>query len=164
MYRLRAAGDASRARARLTEHLEKLDTWALHCPENFANRAALVGAEVARIEGRELDAERLYEQSIRSACANGLVHNEAIAYEVAASFYARRDFQTIANAYLRNARDCYLPWGTDGKVRQLDQLHPHLAAPEEQRATATTDSPIQHLDVASVVKASQALSSEICPR
>ena len=64
-------------RARLTEHLEKLDTWALHCPENFANRAALVGAEVARIEGRDADAMRLYEQAIRSARENGFVQNEA---------------------------------------------------------------------------------------
>ena len=45
--------------------------WAEHCPENFASRAALVGAEIARLEGRELDAERLYEQAIRSARDNG---------------------------------------------------------------------------------------------
>ena len=38
-----------------------------NCPENFENRAALVGAEIARIEGRVLEAEQLYEQAIRSA-------------------------------------------------------------------------------------------------
>ena len=65
------------------------------------------------------------------------------------------------NAYLRNARHCYLLWGADGKVRQLDRLHPHLAAPEGHRPTATIGSPVQQLDVASVVKASQAVSSEI---
>jgi hypothetical protein len=27
-----------------------------NCPENFENRAALLGAEIARIEGRDLDA------------------------------------------------------------------------------------------------------------
>ena len=79
-------------RARLTEHLEKLDTWGLHCPENFANRAALVGAEVARIEGRDVDAMRLYEQAIRSAREHGFVQNEGLAYEVAARFYAARGF------------------------------------------------------------------------
>ena len=36
------------------------------------DRAALVGAEIARLEGRELDAERLYEQAIRSARAQRL--------------------------------------------------------------------------------------------
>jgi hypothetical protein len=41
----------------------------------------LVGAEIARLEGRELDAERLYEQAIRSAGDNGFVHQEALANE-----------------------------------------------------------------------------------
>ncbi|MGP0088454.1 MAG: AAA family ATPase [Xanthobacteraceae bacterium] len=148
--------------ARLTEHLEKLETWALHCPENFANRAALVGAELARIEGRELDAERLYERAISSARAADLVHNEALANELAGRFYLTRGFERIANAYFREARACYLRWGADAKVRQFDQLYPHLAAPEgQQRPAAIIGSPVQHLDVASVVKASQALSSEI---
>ena len=84
-----------------------------------------------------------------------------MAYEVAARFYSARGFETFADAYLRKARDCYLRWGADGKVRQLDRLYPHLAAPEGQRSTAAIGSPLQHLDVASVVKASQALSSEI---
>jgi hypothetical protein len=48
-------------------HHRQLEIWAEHCPENFENRAALVGAEIARIEGREFDAMRLYEQAIRSA-------------------------------------------------------------------------------------------------
>ena len=148
-------------RARLTEHLEKLDTWGLHCPENFANRAALVGAEVARIEGRDVDAMRLYEQAIRSAREHGFVQNEGVAYEVAARFYAARGFGTIADAYLRNASACYLRWGADGKVQQLDRLYPHLAPAEEQHPGGIIGSPVQHLDVASIVKASQALSSEI---
>ena len=49
-----------------TRH-KQLEIWAANCPENFENRAALVGAEIARLEGRELDAEHLYEQAIRSA-------------------------------------------------------------------------------------------------
>jgi PAS domain S-box-containing protein len=56
---------------------------------------------------------------------------------------------------------CYLRWGADGKMRQLDQLYPHLAGPEGQHSAATIGSAIQQLDAASVVKASQALSSEI---
>ena len=32
-------------------HLRALEAWARHCPENFENRAALVAAELARIEG-----------------------------------------------------------------------------------------------------------------
>ena len=136
--------------------------WAANCPENFENRAALVGAEIARLEGRELDAEGLYEQAIRSARANGFIHNEALANELAARFYAARGFEKIAHVYLRNARYGYLRWGADGKVRQLDQLYPHLR--EEEPApgpTSTIGAPVEHLDLATVIKVSQAVSGEI---
>src|SRR5262245_31578686 len=146
----------------LTAHHRQLMAWAEHGPENFANRAALVGAEIARLEGRELDAERLYEQAIRSARANGFVHNDALANELAARFYAARGFETIARAYRRQARYCYLRWGAAGKVRQLDQLYPYLR--EEERApgpTSTIGTAVANLDLATVIKVSQAVSGEI---
>ena len=55
----------------------------------------------------------------------------------AARFYAARGFEEIAQLYLRNARYGYLRWGADGKVRQLDQLYPHLR--EEERAPASAE-------------------------
>ena len=93
---------------------------------------------------------------------HGFVQNEGLAHEVAARFYAARGFETIAHAYLRNARSCYLRWGALGKVRQLEQLHPQLceeSAPPPP--TATFGTPVEQLDVGTVVKASQAVSGEI---
>jgi hypothetical protein len=59
----------------------------------------------------------VYEQAIRSARANGFVHNEALANELASRFYAARGFVKIARLYLQDARYGYLRWGADGKVR-----------------------------------------------
>jgi PAS domain S-box-containing protein len=145
----------------LVDHNRQLQIWAESCPENFENRAALVGAEIARIEGRALDAMDLYERGIRSARANGFVHNEALANELAARFYAARGFQTISNAYLRNARYCYVRWGADGKVRQLDELYPQLKDEPPSGPTSTIGAPVEQLDLATVIKVSQAASSEI---
>ena len=146
----------------ITAHQEQLKVWANNCPENYENRVALVEAEIADIEGRELDAERLYEQAIRSAHDNAFVQNEALAHELAARFYAARGFEQIAHLYLRNARHGYLRWGADGKVRQLEQLHPHLRKNERVPGPTTTmAAPVQHLDLATVIKVSQAVSGEI---
>jgi len=146
----------------LTAHHKQLEIWAEHCPENFENRVALAAAEIARIEGRVVDAEGLYERAIRSARVNGFIHNEAVAYEVAARFYAARDLDTIADTYLREARYCYLRWGADGKVRQLDQLYPHLRKQEPDRGTTSTIvAPAEFLDLATVIKVSQAVSGEM---
>src|SRR5260370_30449882 len=92
--------------------------WATNCQENLENRAALVGAEIARIEGRELEAERLYERAIRSARANEFVHNEALAHELAARFYAARGFEDIARMYRRGARPGYPRSGGAAEARQ----------------------------------------------
>ena len=147
---------------------------------------ALVGAEIARLEGRELDAEHLYEKAIRSAHANGFVHNAALANELAARFYAARGFEKIANAYLQDARYGYLRWGANGKVKQLDHLYPHLGEEAPARGptsttavpvellvyphlknepapgpTSTIVAPVELLDLATVLKVSQALSGEM---
>jgi PAS domain S-box-containing protein len=148
--------------AALQRHEQQLRAWAATCPQNFEDRATLVGAEIARLEGRELDAERLYEAAIKSARAHEFVHNEALANELAARFYAERDFKMIANAYLREARSCYLRWGADGKVRQLEQLHPWLRQEERSPGQAgTIDAPVEQLDLATVIEVSQALSGEM---
>jgi predicted ATPase len=107
-----ASGDRRRQHMEaLLGHYERIAVWAKSCPENFANRAALVGAEIARLEGRELDAMRLYEEAIRLAREHGFIQNEGLAHELAARFCAAHGLETIAHAYLRNARYCYLRWG-----------------------------------------------------
>ncbi len=147
---------------RLTSHHRQLEIWAENCPENFGNRAALVGAELARIEGRTLDAEDLYEEAIHSAQANGFIHNEALANELAARFYAARGFAKIAQTYMEDARHGYASWGADGKVAQIDELYPHL--PKGVRALApmrTIMAPVENLDLGTVIKVSQTVSGEI---
>jgi len=144
------------------DHQRQLDIWSENCPANFENRAALVGAEIARIEGRLLDAEELYEKAIHSAHANGFIHNEAVANEVAARFYSARGFEKVANAYLRDARYCYQRWGAGGKVRQFDALHPHLSKTEVTVGPSSMiGAPVEQLDLGTVIKVSQAVSVEM---
>jgi PAS domain S-box-containing protein len=146
----------------LATHHRQLEIWAENCPENFETRVALVSAEIARIEGRNFDAMSFYEQAIRCARENGFIHIEGLANEVAARFYLARGFERIAHAYLREARYRYLDWGADGKVRQLDELYPHLRKEESLPApTSTIGAPVERLDLATVVKVSQAVSGEI---
>jgi len=151
-----------RHREALADHYRELEVCAENCPENFENRAAVVSAEIARIEGRELEAEHLYEQAIRSAHAHGFVQNEALANELAARFYAARGFEKIAQTYLRDARYGYVRWGAAGKVWQLDQLYPHLREEEPVAGpTSTIGASVEHLDLATIIKVSQAVSGEI---
>jgi signal transduction histidine kinase/GAF domain-containing protein len=162
LYEKSSADEQSEWRDLLTAHREQLREWAETYPPTFSDKHALVSAEIARLEKRPFDAMQLYEQAIQSAHQNGFVQNEALAHEVAARFYAMHGSETSARAYLCKARNCYERWGALGKVKQLDELYPHL---HEERLPASTTStigtPVRQLDVETVVKASQALSSEI---
>ena len=152
-----AAGPRQREiAARLSAELDRHGLWAASSPDNFSDRLALLQAEVARIEGRAGDAARLYEQAIRAARRNGFVQNEAIAFELAAGYYRAHGFDLIADTYLGEARAAYVRWGADAKVAQLDAGYPQLQA----AAPAPAGDALQ-LDLLSVVKASQAVSSQI---
>ena len=156
-----SAGERRQHLEALAAHHGQIAAWTANCPENFANRAALVGAEVARLEGRDLDAMRLYEEGILLAREHGFIQNEGIGNELAGRFHAARGLKTAGDAYLRNARTCYLRWGADGKVRQLDQAYPHLRQEPASRFDRTIGTPVEQLDLATVVRVSQAVSSEI---
>lgn len=164
-----AACDASPPERRAM-HVESLrhhhHELAIRCarnPANFADRSTLLAAEIARIEGRELEAEQLYEESIRLAREAGFVQIEAIAAECAARFYDARGIRTVVLSYLANARDCYLRWGAYAKVRRLERSNPHLPAssPGSTPAAAAFDMPLHQLDVNALFRASRALSGEI---
>jgi signal transduction histidine kinase/GAF domain-containing protein len=146
----------------LAAHREQLREWAASYPPTFADKHALVSAEIARLEDRVVDAMTLYEQAIQSAREHGFVQNEGLAHELAARFYLARGFETVGVTYLRHARSCYQRWGAAGKVKQLEARHPQLReARSPASLAATIGSRVGELDVETVIKASQALSSEI---
>jgi predicted ATPase/signal transduction histidine kinase len=162
LYEKASADERAGWRELLAAHREQLREWAENYPPTFGDKHALVSGEIARLEGRDAEAMRLYEQAIGSAREHAFVQNEGLAHEVAAGFYAARGVERIAYNYLRSARDCYLRWGALGKVRQLDQRHPRLIEETASSApSATVSASIEQLDAGTVVKASQAVSSEI---
>ncbi|HVK95106.1 MAG TPA: EAL domain-containing protein [Noviherbaspirillum sp.] len=148
-------------RTQLTAHRAQLLEWAENCSATFCDKHALVAAETARIERRDLDAIHLYEKAIQSARKNGFVQNQGIAYELASAFYRMRGFDTFADAYLREARACYVHWAADGKVIQLDERYPQLCTQSALPSADSREGGVTQLDLLSVTKASQAISGRI---
>ena len=146
----------------LSDHHRQLEIWAQHCPANFETKTALVSAEIARIEGRILDAE----QSLRSG--------DPFRHTITALHIARRSPTNAQRSsipiavslksrdvYLRDARDCYLRWGADGKVRQLEESVPKLRTANTSADAGAILTSVQQLDLATVIRVSEAVSGEI---
>lgn len=150
-------------RAKLASQHAQLRAWADETGSpTFADKHLLVAAEIARVDGQDLQAQRLYDESIRFAKENGFLHNEAVSNEMAGRFYARRHFERISQMYLREARLCYLRWGAHAKVKQMEASYPQLQ--EEQPlalSTSTTFAPVEQLELATVIKVAQTVSGEI---
>jgi PAS domain S-box-containing protein len=148
-------------RERLEENVRRLAAFSENSPVTFGSRATLAAAELARVDERERETMDLYERAIRSARAAGFIHIEGLSLELAARFYAARGFETIASSHRRDARAAYLRWGAHGKVRQLEQRFPELRDRAPLSDTTTINAPVEELDLATVMKISQAVSGEI---
>ncbi|MEH2172290.1 AAA family ATPase [Nostoc sp.] len=148
---------------------EKIKQWANYAPMNNLHKYHLVQAEITRVLGQLLEAEEFYEQAILGARENGYIQEEALAYELAAKHYLARGREKFAQTYMREAHYCYERWGAAAKVRDLETRYSQLFTqlsnvnntliPEFSKTTSNNSS--IEFDLASVLKASQAISSEI---
>jgi PAS domain S-box-containing protein len=157
-----SADDRERHAVILADTARLFATWASHCPATFGARNLLLQAEMARMEGHDLDAMRLYEVALQAARENHRLQDEALALELSGQLLQTRGIETAARAHFRLARQCYARWGAHGKVEQLEGLHGYL----RKEAPQPTPSPtigvsLEHLDLATVLRVVQAVSSEI---
>ncbi|MCP9800787.1 AAA family ATPase [Synechococcus sp. RedBA-s] len=150
----------------------QLREWGRNSPQNFRHKATLIEAELARLQNQPYEAEKLFQQAILQANESTLQNSIAIAHERAADFYQDRGFDVIARAYRLEARQAYLQWGALLKVSLMVKQYPWISrfqepsmdthAPSRSHlppaGMATTS---ENLDFNSVIKATQALSSEI---
>jgi predicted ATPase/signal transduction histidine kinase/tRNA A-37 threonylcarbamoyl transferase component Bud32 len=150
--------------------------WAKLVPMNCQHKYDLVEAERYYVLNQYTKAIEYYDRAIAGAKENGYIHEEAVANELAAKFYLNWG-KEIARAYMQEAYYNYARWGALAKTKDLENRYPQLlTAILQQEKTYLNHADIitnrktiteslsnisDVLDFTSVIKASQALSSEI---
>lgn len=157
--------------AKLQDALANLQLWQTNCAENFQHQYLLLQAEIYRITAKHLEAIAAYDSAIKSAQENEFIQHQALANELAAKFWLNQGYKKYAQSHLVEAYYGYQRWGAKRKVEQLEQTYPQLPSltqvdnpfsPLVTTATFTSGSRGSGiLDLASVIKAYQAISSEI---
>ncbi|MFE1747932.1 ATP-binding protein [Coleofasciculus sp. H7-2] len=158
---------------RVQANQEKMQKWAHHAPMNHLHKFYLVEAERYRVLGEKIEAIEMYDKAIALAKENEYINEEALAHELAAKFYLSWGKETIAKTYMTNAYYAYIHWGALAKVKHLEEKYPQLIT----RSPVVTETPFDHtmtiacltttggqtglLDLATVMKASVAISGEI---
>jgi signal transduction histidine kinase len=133
----------------------QLASWAESCPENFRHKHRLIQAELARLDGRDLEAAELYEQAITGAADQQFLQDEALANELAGRFHRTGGRRGFGGLYLQRARELYRRWGARAKVVGLDREFPDLPP------AGGTTGPGADLDVEALLRAVQTLSREV---
>ncbi|KAL7474479.1 hypothetical protein ACHAW6_003989 [Cyclotella cf. meneghiniana] len=86
---------------------------------NFESKSFLLEAEQCNSNGNFDLAQVLYENAISSAQQHKFVHEEALAYELAANFYLNIGNKLMALKYFTSAHGAYFKWGALAKVTTL---------------------------------------------
>ncbi|MEH1966110.1 trifunctional serine/threonine-protein kinase/ATP-binding protein/sensor histidine kinase [Nostoc sp.] len=159
--------------------------WADRAPANFQHKYDLVEAETARVMGNTVKAMEYYDRAIAAAKENGYLNEEALSNELAAKFYLNWGKEKVAQAYIQEAYYCYARWDAKAKIDDLETRYPQLLQPilqqkqftlqpletlaipartihqPMQTSSSSSTSISEALDFATILKASQSLSSEI---
>lgn len=163
---------------------EELILLSERCPENFEAKLKLLAAEKGRYLNQETDqVAALYEQAITSAAHNGFIQYQALANELYAEFWLSKGLVKTAYSHMKEAVLLYRQWGCNVKVKNLNARHQALLLNDQFAAkplgddsysfsqrttitrnrtqTATQVSSQDGLDLSSVMKSAQAISSEL---
>ena len=169
---------------KVASNQKKMKKWAHHAPMNHLHKFYLVEAERYNVLGQVAKAMDCYDRAIALAKEHDYINEEALAHELAAKFYLAQGKAKIAQLYMLDAHYCYRRWGATAKVKDLETRYAQLfermsdstmitalgasgtRAPnfltQTSTAVRTTETGnSQVLDLATVMKASQVISSEI---
>ncbi|MFH2059227.1 MAG: AAA family ATPase [Pseudomonadota bacterium] len=151
---------------------KKLKKWAHYAPMNHLHKYNLIEAELARVKGESEKAIQYYRLSIQGARENNFIQEEGLANEIAARFWLDQEIDDYAKVHMNEAHRCYKKWGAHAKVNHLEKKYPELFEKKSDKDpsdetefktdSATTGSTTtQTIDIATILKTSQHLSSEI---
>lgn len=129
---------------------------------NFAHIHAFLLAELARSKEQYLTAMHFYNEAIEAAHESNFLRYIAMINERAGQMYLQLKQLQVAKTYLQNAYQAYQLWGANAKCKLLEHTYPDWFVKTPQvRETVETAKPHEGLDFMAIIKATQAISSEI---
>ena len=88
---------------------------------NFANKKALLEAELLSIKCQDAKSEEKYDYAIKRAQTSKFIHEEGLACEFAAKHYERTNDHEMAKSLFGQAEKCYRKWGSAKKAKLMMQ-------------------------------------------
>ncbi len=164
-YREASPDDQAAIRSIVEKNQARLGNWAEYSPQNHGHKHCLVEAESRRHWGDSRTVREHYERALRLAAANGYLNEEILAHELYGRFLLEENEIETAAREFQKAYHCCQRWGAAAKLDQMaDRYRPHLVldrVKDRNSGRSSTLGPLAALDVESILKTSQILSSEM---
>jgi len=145
--------------------LQKLKNWSDNCPENFSHKYLMLSAQMAIIDNAPLDTVvELFNRANASIGSDDFVFLRALCLEQYGEYWLDRGDDLIGRTYIRGAYYHYQQWGSNVKTEQLTNKYPQFFVSEFSPASPVkpvSQSVSVSIDLLSVLKSTQAISSEI---
>lgn len=100
------------------ENLLKLKILSKNAPECYENKVRFLEAEIAAVNGSDLEALKIYEESIHLSETHDFPHEEAIANERAGLLLLKQNPVQSCDFFLNSCK-CYESWGAIAKKDEL---------------------------------------------
>lgn len=111
---------------KLEHYLESFKKRSEVAPQNYRHYYLILAAEIAKLKGQNQLCSDLFESAIAAAKENKFLHDEALAYELAARFYLSQDKKRVAAFYIQESYQAYDKWGGVSKIKQLNEKYAQL--------------------------------------
>lgn len=164
-----SGAEKERREAMLEEHHRALAARRALCDEAWRCQDLLITAERARLAGRELEAQRHYDEAVDAAQQGGSARLAALGGELYGRFAVERGLEKLARALLSEAHQGFVRWGAGVKADALMADLPRYLAPTIRHASSGTTSrgtatvALQGIlfDLGEAMRAARSISSEI---
>ena len=106
--------------------MRKFTEWVeIGCDWNFNSKMQLLLAERAYANGQVDVAESLYDRAIIEAELHGFLHEQALANELAGTFYCERGHMADGLSYMQKSVELYTRWGAHRKAIHVRSVLDH---------------------------------------
>lgn len=156
----------------ITKNIERLKVWSDNSPSNFSHKFFLVSAELARIQNEPQEKiTNLYKMALNSIASGEFTNMRAMINELIGEFWIGKDEELIGKAYIKEAYYFYKLWGAFSKVKIIEERYRRFFSDNNRlemelsslykKSTSSKYTDIVSLDLGYILKATQAISSEI---
>ncbi|MCP5497780.1 MAG: AAA family ATPase [Leptospiraceae bacterium] len=174
LYLKAETGKKKDLKKRINKSYKQMKKWSDHCPVNFLHLYLAMEAELARLSGKSLKAEKYYNDAAEKAKEGGWQQDEGMILVLAGKFYLSRGLKREAAIYMQEAYLVYKRWGATRKLEFMKEKYQGLLEQKvfqkftlestlnkQTLKVTSTENSGQFMDLGTVSKASQTLSGEV---